>query len=209
MKSTAWIVLWHVHRDGKVRFLVQRRSNDARRNSPGELCFPGGKVKYNEMGDETAVRELREETGIVVKPDDLECAGIIPTNNNTVELIVYTLRVGNDIRYRKCVPHPTSRIELDLDWGGNGHWWMTIDEIKKIPVKQDQNGPGRIAISDFMSIALYAMYRAAVRDEVEPLSSALGDFVMWLRQVLSVKYKDMYHRHCKHIVSSTGAVALV
>ena len=51
--------------DDEGRLLVQRRADD------GTWGLPGGFVDPNESPRETAVRETREETGLVVKPEEL------------------------------------------------------------------------------------------------------------------------------------------
>lgn len=48
--------------DGDDRVLLQRRADD------GTWSLPGGYTEPNEPPQETAVRETREETGIVVEP---------------------------------------------------------------------------------------------------------------------------------------------
>lgn len=51
--------------DDEGRLLVQRRADD------GTWGLPGGFVNPNESPRETAVRETREETGLVVEPEEL------------------------------------------------------------------------------------------------------------------------------------------
>ncbi|MBM7693551.1 8-oxo-dGTP diphosphatase [Peribacillus deserti] len=59
-------------------------------NRPGERGFPGfiapgGKLEFPESLTEGAVREVREETGLIIKPDDLIYKGldeyVNPQNN--------------------------------------------------------------------------------------------------------------------------------
>ena len=51
--------------DDEGRVLLQRRADD------GTWCLPGGYADPNEAPRETAVREVREETGLDVEPADL------------------------------------------------------------------------------------------------------------------------------------------
>lgn len=57
-----------INRDKKV--LLLKRGSTAPYN-PDNYCFPGGTVEYNESLEQAAIRELYEETGIVVEDDSL------------------------------------------------------------------------------------------------------------------------------------------
>ena len=57
-----------INRDKKV--LLLKRGSTAPYN-PDNYCFPGGTVEYNESLEQAAIRELYEETGIVVRDDSL------------------------------------------------------------------------------------------------------------------------------------------
>ncbi len=46
--------------DDKNRILLQRRGDD------GNWCIPGGSMELGEMVEETGIREVREETGLIV-----------------------------------------------------------------------------------------------------------------------------------------------
>lgn len=54
-----------VHRDG--RWLVARRHPDA--HLPDKWEFPGGKSETGESAEQTALRELREECGVVAEAE--------------------------------------------------------------------------------------------------------------------------------------------
>jgi 8-oxo-dGTP diphosphatase len=56
-----------INTDGKV--LVQKRAVD--RSMAGLWEFPGGKIERNERPENALIRELNEELGITVSPDDL------------------------------------------------------------------------------------------------------------------------------------------
>lgn len=72
-----------VHRaDGKV--LLTRRSRN--KDMPLTWEFPGGSVWAGESGREGAVRELREETGLVVQEQDLVPVGRYVEKDSLIDL---------------------------------------------------------------------------------------------------------------------------
>jgi 8-oxo-dGTP diphosphatase len=76
--------------DGCV--LVQKRSPG--RAMAGLWEFPGGKVEQNELPEAALVRELTEELGIVVRPEDLRPAGFAsePLDDRHLLLLLYLCR---------------------------------------------------------------------------------------------------------------------
>ncbi|KRE96072.1 hypothetical protein ASG76_03220 [Nocardioides sp. Soil774] len=60
--------------DPRGRVLMQERDEHAPA-WPDLWCFPGGGLEGDERPVEGAVRELAEETGVVVAPDDLTDLG--------------------------------------------------------------------------------------------------------------------------------------
>lgn len=96
-------------------------------NSPtnGSYTFPKGKVEIGESILEAAIRETKEETGILINKKDI---------NNTEHLIIYTNKNG-DV-YKKLyyfLVFPTEKIEInknniqldEVDWVG----FLNKDEI--------------------------------------------------------------------------------
>jgi 8-oxo-dGTP pyrophosphatase MutT (NUDIX family) len=57
-------------RDDVPSLLITRRAAGLRRHS-GQWALPGGSREPGESVEETALRELREETGVVVSPDEV------------------------------------------------------------------------------------------------------------------------------------------
>lgn len=97
----------------------------------GRLVAPGGKVEPGETPLEAAVRELQEETGLVVEPDDLTAAG----------RVVFRFGAGGGLmevalfRGTRWRGEPTPSDELDAPafypvddlplarmWVDNPHW---------------------------------------------------------------------------------------
>jgi mutator protein MutT len=54
---------------GQACFLITRRASGMR-NHPGQWALPGGRVDAGETPEETARRELHEELGLELGPDD-------------------------------------------------------------------------------------------------------------------------------------------
>ncbi|MEC0225802.1 8-oxo-dGTP diphosphatase [Paenibacillus alba] len=81
--------------------IVQDKDKVLLINRPDKLGFPGylgpgGKVDFPESMTEGAVRELREETGLIVKPEDLIFKGIdeyiIPKTNYRYMVFNYLVK---------------------------------------------------------------------------------------------------------------------
>ena len=82
-KKAAVIIPLIKAEDG-IRVLFEVRSGKVGRQ-PGDVCFPGGKMKEGETAEETAVREACEE--LLIKPEQLGivCAcDIFHNSNNTI-----------------------------------------------------------------------------------------------------------------------------
>lgn len=95
-------------RYGKVRLYFQRRSYE-KRSHPGKYDITsGGHVMAGEKIRQAMVRELREETGIIMKPEDLiEIARFREASGNDKEVanIYFSIqgdppfRCGNEVSY--------------------------------------------------------------------------------------------------------------
>jgi 8-oxo-dGTP diphosphatase len=88
-------VLWVVAAaliNSEGQALVQMRAAD--RSMAGLWEFPGGKVELNERPEDALVRELREELGIKVQPDDLIPLSFAsaPLGQKHLLLLLYTCR---------------------------------------------------------------------------------------------------------------------
>lgn len=82
------ILLPLIEKEGEIHVLFEVRSYDLR-NQPGEICFPGGKIDFQDQTEEdTAVRETIEELGIKRE----EISNIFPLDYivSPFGMIVYT-----------------------------------------------------------------------------------------------------------------------
>lgn len=65
---------------------------------PGRYCLPGGHRDDNESLQNCAVRELHEETGIVISPDDLSSISVQYTNGYKNTIFVYDKENYYDVK---------------------------------------------------------------------------------------------------------------
>lgn len=75
-----------LEKDGKV-FLIQRSNTDWR---SGYWNFPGGLLEKDESLKQAAIRETKEEVGVLVKPEDFELVHILHVRKsatNTQDII--------------------------------------------------------------------------------------------------------------------------
>lgn len=110
--------------------LVQDEDKVLLINRPDKLGFPGylgpgGKVDFPESMTEGAVRELREETGLIVKPEDLIFKGIdeyvVPKTNYRYMVFNYLVK-----EYKgELLSNPPE---------GELHW-ININEALELPMQ--------------------------------------------------------------------------
>jgi 8-oxo-dGTP diphosphatase len=89
--NVIWVVaVALIDADGQV--LVQKRA--ANRSMAGLWEFPGGKVESGERPEDALVRELDEELGIIVRPDDLTPLSFAsaPLGDQHLLLLLYVCR---------------------------------------------------------------------------------------------------------------------
>ncbi|MCT7375972.1 NUDIX hydrolase [Chelativorans salis] len=100
------------------RFLLVRRGRAPAR---GLFAFPGGRVEAGETDEETARRELREETGLTADEITPLCEMTIDGDGGRR----YRLKV-----YRALQLHGTPVAGDDADHVG----WYALDEMRELPI---------------------------------------------------------------------------
>ena len=89
------------------------------------LSFPGGHVENNESFVDSAVREIKEETGLTVR--NLKYCGVIHwLNNRTFDRYIVFLYKTKDY---------TGSLLDECDEGKNR--WISIDELRVTPSEND------------------------------------------------------------------------
>ncbi len=89
------------------------------------LSFPGGHLEEGESIVDSAVREIKEETGLVIK--NLKFCGVINwTNKKTFDRYLVFLFKTEDY---------SGELISECDEGR--HFWATIEEIKNTPNEND------------------------------------------------------------------------
>ena len=106
---------------GDTFLLVRRSSSDV---GSGVYEMPGGSVDEGEELAGAAVRELMEETGIVISPDQLEPLGIFEFHN--VETGKHKTKFAYSVHLDSV---PTMQLSEDHD----AAVFMTRDEIEALP----------------------------------------------------------------------------
>ena len=76
--------------DGRDGLVVVRRDIEPAR---GELSLPGGFIETGESWREAAVRELREETGLIGEPDEVALFDVHSTRSGHNVLVFGTMPV--------------------------------------------------------------------------------------------------------------------
>jgi 8-oxo-dGTP diphosphatase len=73
-------VLAFIYKDGKL--LLQRRVNTGWED--GNYSVPAGRVDVGELPVETVVREIKEETGLIIKPEHVEMIFVDYVKDHTI-----------------------------------------------------------------------------------------------------------------------------
>ena len=105
--------------DKNRKVLLQKRPKG--KQMAGLWEFPGGKVEKGEIPEIALVRELHEELGISVNPDDLGPAVFAsePLDDRHLLLLLYTCE--------KWVGEPTNKDAEEIQW-------LSVDQMVSLPM---------------------------------------------------------------------------
>ena len=91
----------------------------------GKWGVPGGKTEIHELSEDTARRELFEETGIQVEHSDLESMGTLYFRKPEVDYVYHLFRIALSERpeIRLSNEHPT-------------YCWAKFQDLESLPLNQ-------------------------------------------------------------------------
>lgn len=112
--------------DGK--YLLLRGSKwEERPDRSQKPDLPGGVVEAGERIEEGAARELLEETGIEVSPNDLVLAYAMSFKSDrddaAVNRLIYFVELPED-------------PEITLSWEHEEFWWVSADELRELKIRE-------------------------------------------------------------------------
>ena len=97
-------------------YLMLYRDVDKSDGSLGKWLGVGGKFEENETADVCFIREVFEETGIILKKDDIVARGIVDFKSNNYaneRMYLYTASVDSDYYDKTCNEGKLSWIKKD------------------------------------------------------------------------------------------------
>jgi 8-oxo-dGTP pyrophosphatase MutT (NUDIX family) len=89
------------------------RRSDKTESWPNHWALPGGKLDDNELPREAAVRETREEIGILIDPQDIREEVMIAHRTITGVKMIY---IGQSTRYENSPEILEPELATDLAW---------------------------------------------------------------------------------------------
>ncbi|MFH1111688.1 MAG: NUDIX domain-containing protein [Patescibacteria group bacterium] len=106
------------NREGKYLVLKRHPRETA---FPEKWCFPGGKVDSEDSIEETLVKEIKEEAGLVMKPGKilLKDACFTRPDGQTVKVLAYLVEVED------------GEVKFDAN-DFTEYRWVTAEELKKL-----------------------------------------------------------------------------
>ena len=111
--ATAAFILRTPEEGGEKQLLVARRANEPAR---GTLDLPGGFVDMDETGEEGMCREILEETGLQVSPQEVRYLFSIPNLYPYSGMTIHTLDMFYEVEVKASqLPHAADDA-ASLEW---------------------------------------------------------------------------------------------
>ena len=98
--------------------LVLHRGNTHPR-FPGHIDFPGGEVEPKETPEAAVMREIQEETGLLVDPKKLK------------KLFTKQYQQATHVLFEVKLTEPDAKVALS--WEHKSYRWITPEELKRLP----------------------------------------------------------------------------
>lgn len=102
--------------------LVLHRGNTHPR-FPGHIDFPGGEVEPKETLEAAVMREIQEETGLLVDPKKLK------------KLFTKQYQQATHVLFEAKLTEPDAKVALS--WEHKSYRWITPEELKSLPKFSD------------------------------------------------------------------------
>lgn len=115
--------------DGRAEVLLGLKKTGA--VGRGKVVGPGGHVEQGETDLEACVREVKEETGLIVEPGALRAAGLVvfrfparPAWDMAVAVFTGERFTGEPVETDELAPawHPVDALPFDRMWDDAKHW---------------------------------------------------------------------------------------
>ncbi len=114
----AKIVAKALVRSSKGLYLVLYRGN-THPLFPGHIDFPGGEVEPKETPEAAVMREIQEETGLLIDPNKLK------------KLFAKQYQQTTHVLFEAKLAEPDAKIALS--WEHKSYRWITPEELKSLP----------------------------------------------------------------------------
>lgn len=98
--------------------LVLHRGNTHPR-FPGHIDFPGGEVEPKETLEAVVMREIQEETGLLVDPKKLK------------KLFTKQYQQATHVLFEAKLTEPDAKVALS--WEHKSYRWIAPEELKRLP----------------------------------------------------------------------------
>lgn len=116
-----------VRRKSDGKYLLLRSSQwEERPDRSQKPDLPGGVVEAGERIEEGAARELAEEAGVIVKPDDLTLVYAMSFKSDHDDAAINRLIYFTEIE----------DAEVTLSWEHEEFWWASTDELLALEIRE-------------------------------------------------------------------------